>query len=105
MLACSLCLTAALHEEVPSITVGEAVQGEVTYDDPHLGAGRDEELAAVQEVEEAVGHRLAGAIGDQDAVGAPRDGALVGLPGLEDVAQDRLAARAGRLRIRCPARS
>ena len=37
------------------------------------GARGDEELAAVEQAEERVGHRVAGAVGDQDAVRAPRD--------------------------------
>ena len=60
-----------------------------------LGARHHEQLAALFQVPQRIGHRLAVAVGDQDAVGAPGDRALVGRIAVEHAVDDAGAARVG----------
>src|SRR3546814_4239447 len=55
-------------------------------------AGLDEDLAALFQVPQGVGNRLAGAVGDQDAVAPALDRALVGAVAVEQAVHDAGAA-------------
>ncbi|EGE56060.1 hypothetical protein RHECNPAF_750018 [Rhizobium etli CNPAF512] len=60
-----------------------------------LFAGVDDHRAAVFQVEQSVGHGFTGFVGEQHAVDAAADLALVGLVAVEQAVHDRRAARVG----------